>query len=127
MAKNFLNENKYFKYDDIKLFKQQLFPCLTESDGKFIMKSASEIAMSPNGNGGIYSSLKKSGIFKEMMDNGVEYLQIFGIDNILARIGDPLWFGHMIESAADSSNKTCIKKDPHEKIGIMCSKYGKPA
>lgn len=46
---------------------------------------------------------------------------------MLARCGDPLWFGHMAESEADVSNKTCIKKDPHEKIGIMCLKEGKPA
>lgn len=128
-TKNFLNRNQYFKYDyaDIKLFKQQLHPCLTEKDGKFIMKSANEIAMSPNGNGGIYSSLKKSGIFQDMIDRGVEYIQVFGIDNILCRIGDPLWFGHMIDSNADSSNKTCIKKEPHEKVGVMCLKGGKPA
>ena len=128
-TKRFLNTNQYFGYNyfDIKLFRQELFPCLTEKEGKFIMKSESEIAMSPNGNGGIYSSLKKSGIFKSMIDNKIEYMQIFGIDNILARIGDPLWFGHMIDCNADSSNKTCIKIEPHERVGVMCLKNGKPS
>jgi len=128
-TQSFLNQNQYFRYDfqDIHLFQQDLFPCLTEQDGKFIMETASSIAMSPNGNGGIYSSLKSSGIYRSMIENHIEYIQVFGIDNILARIGDPLWYGHMIESKADCSNKTCIKRDPHEKIGIMCLRNGKPA
>merc|ERR1712228_13015 len=126
---SFLQQQEYFGCDaaDIQLFKQQQFPCLNEENGAFIMKSASEICMSPNGNGGIYSSLKKTGTLKIMCDYGIEYVQVFGIDNILCRIGDPLWFGHMIASNADVSNKTCLKQDPHEKIGIMCLVDGKPA
>jgi len=128
-TKEFFIEHEYFKYDknDIKFFKQMLHPCLNENDGKFIMKTANEIAMSPNGNGGIYSSLKQSGIYQDMIERGIQYIQIFGIDNILCRIGDPLWFGHMIETNADSSNKTCLKQEPHEKVGVMCLKNGKPA
>ena len=115
---SFLKQHKYFgcDADDIQLFKQQQFPCFNEESGAFIMKSASEISMSPNGNGGIYSSLKQSGTLQKMKELGVEFVQVFGIDNILARIGDPLWFGHMIASNADCSNKTCLKKDPHEKV-----------
>eukprot|EP01084_Bolivina_argentea_P006669 12650_1 len=123
---DYLEKNKYFGCENVTLFKQKLFPCLEELTGKFIMKTPSEIAMSPNGNGGIYSSLILNGIFDNMCKRGIEYIQIFGIDNILARIGDPLWFGHMIESNIDSSNKTCIKTEPHEKVGVMCLKYGKP-
>merc|ERR1719474_1005554 len=128
-TQQFLDSNGCFGYNpaEVKLFEQQQHPCLREQEGALIMKSASEIAMSPNGNGGIYSSLKMSGVLDEMKQFGIEYVQVFGIDNVLARVGDPLWFGHMVQSEAEISNKTCIKQDPHEKIGIMCLKEGKPA
>ena len=55
------------------------------------------------------------------------FLQVFGIDNILARVADPLWCGHLLSAKASVSNKTCLKTDAHEKIGIMCLRGGKAA
>ena len=78
-TQQFLDSNDCFGYNaqEIKLFMQQQHPCLREGDGALIMKSPSEIAMSPNGNGGIYSSLKVSGVLKEMQNLGVQYVQVF--------------------------------------------------
>ncbi len=83
---------------------------------------------SPNGNGGLWSTLVRTGILKQMKEQrGLKHLQVFGVDNILVKVRDPLWFGHCLQRQVDVSNKTCTKSHPHEKIGVMCLRNGEPS
>ena len=124
----YLKDNNYFGYngDNVKLFQQKYFPCMY-NNGKIILKSKYEISFNPNGNGGIYPALKDEGILIDMKKRGVKYVQIFGVDNILAKMGDPLWFGNIIKMKADASNKTTRKTEPTEAIGVMCLRNNKPS
>jgi len=73
----------------------------------------------------MYAALETSGALRDMMDRGVEYIQTYSVDNILIRMADPLWFGHMQDKDLDCSNKVCRKREPHEKVGVMCRRDGK--
>jgi len=127
-TKDFFQENTYFGLpeEDIFFFCQAYLPSLTE-DGQVILETPTKCAKNPNGNGGIYSALETSGALQDMIDNGVEYVQTYSVDNILIRMADPMWFAHMQEKSLDCSNKVCRKREPHEKVGVMCRRDGKPS
>ena len=81
--------------DSVKFFEQGMLPCLTE-DGKFIMESASKVAMAPDGNGGIYPSLVASGMLEDMKKRGIRYVHVFSIDNAMTKPADPGFIGYCI-------------------------------
>ena len=107
------------------LFQQGMLPCLTV-DGKIILETKSKVAMAPDGNGGIYPALQSSGSLENMVARGVKYLHIFSIDNALVKPADPLFIGHCISVDADCGNKSVWKSHPHEKVGVVALRNGKP-
>jgi len=127
-TKSFFQENNFFGLPeaDIVFFSQEYLPSLTPQ-GQVIMELPTACAKNPNGNGGIYKALVRSGTLKNMNERGVKYVQVYAVGNILIRIADPLWFGHMVEADIDCSNKVCRKRDAHEKVGVMCRRDGKPS
>jgi len=123
----YFKENNYFELpeDNVRFFQQGMLPCMT-IEGKIIMETASKIAMAPDGNGGIYPSLQNSGMFDEMSDRGIKYLHVFSIDNALTKIADPAFIGYCIKQNFDCGNKVVWKTGPHEKVGVIAEKAGKP-
>lgn len=75
--------------------------------------------MSPNGNGGLHEAIKSSGALDDMIKRGVEYLHVYGVDNILVKVADPSFMGYCAMKNADAANKVLLKEDPHEKVGVM--------
>ena len=65
----FFKEHDYFGYDKdyIAFFKQDMAPA-ADFDGKVYMEAKDSIATSPNGNGGWFLSMKKSGLL-ELVDS----------------------------------------------------------
>ena len=61
--------------------------------------------MSPNGNGGWFTSLIDAGLDKDMESKGIELVNVFAVDNILQRIADPSFVGATILSGADCGSK----------------------
>ena len=86
----FFEEHNYFGYDKdyVKFFIQSMVPSV-DYNGKLYMESTDSLAMSPNGNGGWFLSLMAAGLDKDMEEKGVEYVNVFAVDNILQRIADP--------------------------------------
>lgn len=124
---DYFKENAYFGLaaDSVQFFQQGLLPCLT-NDGKIIMESAGKVAMAPDGNGGIYPSLLKSGMLGDMKSRGIQYLHVFSIDNALVKPADPVFIGYCISQNADCGNKVVWKAHAHEQVGVVAEKAGKP-
>lgn len=120
-------ENFYgLQKEQVFFFQQGTLPCLTVN-GKIMLESAGKVAMAPDGNGGIYLGLHKSGAMKHMIDNGIESVFVGAIDNAVSKIGDPVFVGFCLEKKADVGNKVCTKCGPHEKVGIQVLRDGVPA
>lgn len=128
MTREFFAEHDYFGYnkDYVKFFVQEMVPAV-DFDGNLLMKSEDSLAMSPNGNGGWFKSLINAGLDKDLKDKGVEWLNVFAVDNVLQQIADPVFVGATIESGCVSGSKVVRKCDPYERVGAMCLENGKPS
>lgn len=125
---SFFEEHNYFGYPKsmIMFFKQRTMPAVGE-DGKILLSDKGRIVMSSNGNGGCFLALKESGALEDMKSKGVEWLFIYGIDNALVRVADPLFIGFTISSKQLAASKVVEKKYAEEKVGVLCYKNNKPA
>lgn len=122
---SFFAKHKYFGLDekDVWFFAQGTMPCMTK-EGKIILESAGCVALAPDGNGGIYPALQKSGNLDRLEAEGVKYVHIFAVDNPLCRPADPRFVGFCIAKDADCGNKSVWKAGPEEKVGVVAKRNG---
>ena len=119
-------ENNYFWYpkDAIHFFVQGELPMVSK-DGKILLDEDGEVKMAANGHGGTLSSMEVSGVLAEMQVDGIEWVFISGVDNVLVKPIDPLLIGMAIQNKSLSAVKTVEKIDPKEKVGVFCRKNKK--
>lgn len=124
----FFEEYAYFGYhkDYVKFFVQEMVPAV-DFDGNILMESEDSLAMSPNGNGGWFKSMLCAGLDADMKEKGVEWLNVFAVDNVLQQIADPVFVGATILSGMVSGAKVVRKVDPYERVGALCLEDGKPS
>lgn len=124
----FFEEKNYFGYpkDFVKFFKQEMAPSV-DFEGKLYMESEDSLSLSPNGNGGWFYSMVVSGIIKDVKARGIEWLNIFAVDNVLQRIADPVFVGATLDSGRVSGAKVVRKAEPNEKVGVLCLEDGRPS
>lgn len=124
----FFKEKNYFGYNPeyIRFFKQEMAPSV-DFNGKLLMEAPDRLSLSPNGNGGWYSSLCRCGLNKQMKEAGIQWLTAFAVDNVLQQINDPAFVGAVIESGCDCGGMVVRKADPHERVGVLCTEDGKPS
>lgn len=124
----FFKDNNYFGYDKEYLFFfcQDMAPSL-DFNGKIMLEDKCRVSFSPNGNGGWFSSLVKAGLLDTIKDFGIEWLNVFSVDNALQRIADPCFIGATIKSGCNCGTKVVRKASPDENVGVPCFNNGKPS
>ncbi len=124
----FLKEHNYFGYPEEKItfFKQDMAPA-SDYDGKVYMEGKGRISTSPNGNAGWYSSMLKAGLRDVLLKEGIEWIDIFAVDNVLQRIADPCFVGATVNAGVACGAKVVRKNAPDEKVGVMCLEDGRPS
>lgn len=124
----FFEEKEYFGYDRnyVHFFKQEMAPA-SDYQGKALMEEKWKIATSPNGNGGWFKSMAANGMLSLAKENGVEFLNVFNVDNVLQRIADPVFVGAVISQNYASGSKVIKKASPEEKVGVMCLENNRPS
>lgn len=127
-TRSFFAEHNYFGYDKnyVSFFIQDM-ACAVDYNGKLLLEEKGRLATSPNGNGGWYTSMLKAGLGKDMAARGVKWLNIFAVDNVLQRIGDPVFLGATILGNYQSGSKVVRKVEPQERMGLLCLEDGKPS
>ena len=127
-AREFFAEHDFFGYDRnyVKFFVQAMAPAC-DFDGNFLIEAEDSLAMSPNGNGGWFESLMRAGLDADIKEKGVEWLNVFAVDNVLQQIADPVFVGATILSQCVSGAKVVRKADPHERVGALCLEDGRPS
>ena len=124
----FFAEHAFFGYDPayVKFFVQEMVPAV-DYEGNVLMEAEDSLAMSPNGNGGWFKSMLKAGLDQDLKEKGVEWLNVFAVDNVLQQIADPVFVGATIQSGCVSGAKVVRKVDPYERVGALCLEDGKPS
>ncbi len=90
------------------------------------MNSKSSLALSPNGNGGWFKSMANAELTKNLLDDNIEWINVFSVDNVLQRIADPVFLGATIVNNNECGSKVVSKINPNEKVGVICQNNNKP-
>ena len=124
----FLREKNYFGYrsEYIHFFKQEMAAAV-DYNGKIYLEGKGRLSTSPNGNGGWFISLQKNGLLELVHDEGIGWLNVFAVDNVLQRIADPCFVGATIQKDCVVGAKVVRKSAPDEKVGVMCLEDGRPS
>ena len=124
---NFFEENNYFGYskNKIKFFNQNNLPLL-DMDGNILISKDFNIKVASDGNGSVYKSLKNTGMLDDMINIGIEWVYICGVDNIMANMVDTVFLGLAMQKNMQTASKSVKKSYPEEKVGVFCKKNGKP-
>lgn len=76
----------------------------------------------PDGHGGCFEALVKSGELARLVQGGIEWLVYLQVDNVLGRVHDPFWVGLAQTRSADAVTKVLQKRDPDERVGHLVRK-----
>ena len=127
-TQEFFEQHSYFGYspDNAFFFVQEQLPTV-DINGKLMLAYKGVIKTAPNGNGGWYASMAKTGMLQIVKEAQIEWLNVFAVDNVLQRIADPCFIGAVIESGKVSGSKVVAKADPEERVGVLCLEDGKPS
>lgn len=123
----FFEGHGYFGYPAslVRFFPQQMAIC-AGFDKKILLEGKGRLALSPNGNGGWYSSLVRAGLLSDGLLKNVEWFNVFAVDNVLQRIADPAFVGAAVLSGKKCAAKVVRKARPEEKVGVLCLRDGLP-
>ena len=125
-TEKFFVDHNYFCYDkkSIHFFIQGELPML-DFNGKILLNEDGSIKMAANGHGGTLYSMQNSGVLSELKGKGIEWISINGVDNVLVKPVDPLFIGLSIHKNVLGAIKSLPKRDPEEKVGVICKKNGR--
>lgn len=126
-TQKFLQKNNYFGYDEnnIMLFEQGELP-LVDINGKMLIGKDLKIKEASDGNGGVFSSLRLSGMLADMKEKGIEWIFIGGVDNAILKMADVTLLGMAIDKNVQIASKSVVKANPHERVGVFCKMNGHP-
>lgn len=128
VTKAFFEEKKYFGYnpDYVTFFMQDMAPA-SDYNGRVYMEEKYKMSTSPNGNAGWFLSMIKWGVADQVKEAGIEWLNVFAVDNVLQRIADPCFLGATIVTGSASGAKVVKKNAPDERVGAICLEDGRPS
>lgn len=126
-TQEFLEKHNYFGYDknNVMFFEQGELP-LVDINGKILIDKDFKIKEASDGNGGLFASLRLSGMLADMKNRGIEWIFIGSVDNAILKMADVTLLGMAIDKNVQIASKSVVKANPHEKVGVFCKMNGHP-
>jgi UDP-N-acetylglucosamine/UDP-N-acetylgalactosamine diphosphorylase len=90
------------------------------------MLTCSQVAVAPDGNGGIYQALLTSNARTDMRKRGIEHVHAYCVDNCLVKVADPVFIGFAASKNVDIATKVVRKRNASEPVGLILLKNGRP-
>lgn len=101
-----------------EFFEQSVLPALDEA-GRALLEAPGRLALAPDGNGGIFEALDQSGILARLQAQGVEWLHIAGVDNLLSLPCDPVFIAFTARSGFRLGSKAVARRSASERVGVF--------
>lgn len=123
----FFKDHNYFGYpkEAVSFFIQGKLPMI-DTQGKILLNEDGTMKLAADGHGGIFEAMRKNGVLYDMKEKGIEWVYIGGVDNVLAKMVDPVLTGLAISEGTLMAGKSVVKANPHERVGVFCKKDNKP-
>jgi len=124
---SFFEQNNYFNYgkENVTFFVQGELPML-DRNGKILRTKEGLVKEAADGHGGVLEAIYKNNILEDMQKRNIKWVYIGGVDNVLAKMVDPIFIGLASDGGYYSAGKSLVKAYPEEKVGVFCKKNGKP-
>ncbi len=98
---------------------QGTMPAVDRETGAILLADADNLALSPDGHGGLLYALIRDGLIDEMRRTGVRTLFTFQVDNPLVRIARPEFVGYHRLAGAEMSSVVVRKREAAERMGVV--------
>jgi len=95
-------------------------PCVEHAD------LCNQVAVAPDGNGGIYQALITTEVRSDMRKRGIQHIHAYCVDNCLVKVADPVFVGFSAFKDVDIATKVVRKRAANESVGLIVQKDGKP-
>lgn len=123
---DFLDKHDRFglSADDLHIFCQGTMPAIDKETKQLLLETPDQLALSPDGHGGMLAALVQSGCLDDMVRRGIEQIYYFQVDNPLADVCEPEFLGLHQMHDSEMSTQVVAKKQPEEKLGILAELDG---
>jgi UDP-N-acetylglucosamine/UDP-N-acetylgalactosamine diphosphorylase len=120
-TESYFRQHQWFGQDPshITFFSQSSQPAFDEQ-GRILLSAPHQLALSPDGHGGMLRALQRNQLIERLQSLGVEYLYYFQVDNVLSKIADPVFLGFHMLHGSEMSSKSVAKRNADEKVGVFC-------
>jgi UDP-N-acetylglucosamine/UDP-N-acetylgalactosamine diphosphorylase len=103
--------------EDLFVFCQGTMPAVDAATGKILLAAPDQIALSPDGHGGMLAAFHRSGGLRDARDRGIRHLFYFQVDNPLVDICSPEFLGYHLLAHSEMTSQVVRKQEPLEKVG----------
>jgi UDP-N-acetylglucosamine/UDP-N-acetylgalactosamine diphosphorylase len=122
-------ENQFFVLNQQMIcFFPQAINAAMDTQGRELREAPDRLALVPDGNGGCFRALSRSGCLDWLASHGVRFIFLYSVDNVLVKICDPFFLGALACTPdMQSASKVVSKRSADEKVGIFAFRNGKPS
>jgi UDP-N-acetylglucosamine/UDP-N-acetylgalactosamine diphosphorylase len=119
-TREFFQAHGYFGLEpaQVRFFSQGTVPSL-DQQGRALLSAPGKLLENPDGHGGCFTALVKSGNLARLAKDGVKHLVYIQVDNILAPVDDAELVGLAVTEKTDVITKVLEKSNPDEKVGHL--------
>lgn len=110
--------------DSVRFVVQGTLPAVDVTTGQILLEAPGRVALSPDGHGGVFLALRRSGALDWLAAAGARTIFTFQIDNPLTSVADPVFVGHHRAAGAEMSNLAVRKERPDERVGVIARRDG---
>ena len=124
---SFCRQHNYFglDHDTVHLFQQGSLPALDAATGRILMTSRSELALSPDGHGGLVAAMANSGLLDLLAQHNIRHLFYHQVDNPTAILCDPALIGFHTQQRSQLTTNVVRKASPAERMGVLVDINGR--
>ena len=114
-----------FPAEDLCFFCQGTMPAVDRASGRVLLAEPHQVALSPDGHGGMLAAFHHSGALADARRRGVEHLFYFQVDNPLVDVCSAEFLGYHLLSGSEFSTQVVRKREPLDRVGNVVEADGR--